>query len=162
MSRIAFAGRRRFISPFTRLRAWWLGIEDVELLARYGERGLFSTLWTEWRGTIIVLACSTVILVNHAQTNGANEILENIELNRRQYYKRDFAPEYVPNAPQAVYDGPKGYAYRDEASGLMLNADNKWVSDLSREERRQRLESLEVTPAMVEAAKRLRRSSHYQ
>ncbi|ESL08565.1 hypothetical protein TRSC58_03730 [Trypanosoma rangeli SC58] len=162
MSKTAFAGWRKCSNPFTRFRAWWLGVEDVELLARYGERSFFSVLWTEWRGTIVFLACSTVVLVNHAQTNGANEILDNIELNRQRYYKRDFAPEYVLNAPQAVYDGPKGYAYRDEASGLMLNADNRWVSDLSREERRQRLESVEITPEMVEAAKRLRRSSHYQ
>ncbi|ESS65861.1 hypothetical protein TcG_03695 [Trypanosoma cruzi] len=159
---MALMGRRRFISPFTRVKAWWLGIGDAELLARYGERGIFRTIWMEWRGTLVCLACSAVVIINHVQSNNANEILDNIELNRQRYYKRDFTPEYVRNAPQAVYDGPKGYVYRDEASGLMLNADHKWVSDLSREERRGRIEAADVTPEMVEAAKKLLRSSQYE
>ncbi|KEG14307.1 hypothetical protein DQ04_00531120 [Trypanosoma grayi] len=158
----AAGGRRRFVGPFTRLRAWWMGVEDPELLVRYGERGFFRSMWMEWRGSVVVAACVAVFFVNRAQTNHANEILDNIEINRQQYYRRDFAPEYVPNAPQAVYDGTKGYAYRDEASGLMVNADRQLVSDMTREERRQRLESAEISPEMVEGAKRLRHSSHYQ
>ncbi|ORC85371.1 uncharacterized protein TM35_000351150 [Trypanosoma theileri] len=161
MSRVASVGRRRFVGPFTRIKAWWLGI-DPELLERYGERGIFRSFWMEWRGVIIVVSSGVVIFINHSHGNRANEILENIELNRQRHYKRDFAPEYVMNAPAAVYDGAKGYAYRDEASGLMLNADNQLVTDLTREEQRKRLEGVKISPEMVEAAKRMRNSSRYQ
>ncbi|KAH9601517.1 hypothetical protein LSM04_003146 [Trypanosoma melophagium] len=162
MSRIAAFGRRRFVGPFTRIKAWWLGIEDAELLERYGERGVFRSMWLEWRGVIIVISSGAIIFINHSQANRANEILENIELNRQRHYKRDFAPEYVVNAPAAVYDGAKGYAYRDETSGLMVNADNRLVTDLSRDEQRRRLESAKITPEMVEAARRMRNSPRYQ
>ncbi|KAG8346972.1 hypothetical protein ERJ75_001747400 [Trypanosoma vivax] len=159
---LATVHRRQFVGPFTRFRAWWLGIEDAELLARYGEPSPLRFAWAKWRSTLVVLSCIGVYFINSAQVNRANEILDNIELNRQRYYKRDFSPEYVPNAPEAVYDGPKGYAYRDEVSGLMVNADRKLVSDISREERRERLASANITPSMVEAARELRQRSHYQ
>ncbi|CBH14404.1 hypothetical protein, conserved [Trypanosoma brucei gambiense DAL972] len=154
--------RRRFISPFTRLKAWWMGIEDASLLARYGEDGPFRSVWIKWRGTIIVATCTAVMFGRMGETSRSNDILDNIELNRQRYYKREFAPEYVPNAPEAVYDGPKGYSYRDEVSGIMVNADGKLTSDLTREERRARLEQSEISSGMLEAARRLRESPRYQ
>nr|CCC92907.1 conserved hypothetical protein [Trypanosoma congolense IL3000] len=158
----AEAGRRKFVSPFTRLRAWWMGLDDAELLSRYGESGLCRAMWVRWRGTIVAVACASVMFINMSQSNRANEILDNIELNRRRYYKRDFVPEYVSNAPEAVYDGPKGYSYRDEVSGIMINADGRLTSDLSREERRAQLDGAQISSGMLEAARKLRQSARYQ
>ncbi|KAK7202106.1 hypothetical protein NESM_000279500 [Novymonas esmeraldas] len=150
------------VSLFTRVKAWWLGIENAEVLTRYGERGVVRTVWIEWRGAIAIGGGCVVFFVGRQQSKRANEILDNIEVNRRRFYHRDFAPTYVPAAPGAVYDGLKGYSYRDEVSGLMLNADNAIVSDETPVERNARLSQAEVTPEMVAQARRLLHSPRYE
>lgn len=150
------------VSRFTRLKAWWLGIENVEVLSRYGERGVWRTAWMEWRGTFAASAGVFVFFVGRQQSKRANEILDNIELNRQRYYQRDFKPAYVSDAPGGIYDGVTGYTYRDEASGLMINADNNLVSDETRAERSERLAKAEVTPEMVAQARRLLHSRRYE
>ncbi|CBZ23346.1 conserved hypothetical protein [Leishmania mexicana MHOM/GT/2001/U1103] len=150
------------VSLFTRVKAWWLGIENPEVLSRYGERGVARTVWIEWRGTLAMCAGGFVFFIGRQQSKQANDILDNIELNRQRFYQRDFTPTYVPGAPSAVYDGVRGYSYRDEPSGLMINADNKLVSDESRAARGERLAKTEVTPAMVAQARKLLHSRRYE
>ncbi|KAL7698782.1 hypothetical protein N2W54_001096 [Lotmaria passim] len=150
------------VSLFTRVKAWWLGIENPEVLSRYGERGVLRTVWMEWRGTLAVCCGVACLMIGRQQSNRANEILDNIELNRQQFYQREFKPEYVQNAPGGIYDGITAYSYRDEASGLMLNADNKIVSDETRAERSERLAKVEVTPEMVAQARKLLHSRRYE
>ncbi|CAM41593.1 conserved hypothetical protein [Leishmania braziliensis MHOM/BR/75/M2904] len=150
------------VSLFTRIKAWWLGIENPEVLSRYGERGVVRTAWIEWRGTLAICAGGFVLFVGRQQSKRANDILENIELNRQRYYQRDFKPTYVPGAPGGVYDGVTGYSYRDGPSGLMINADKKLVSDESRAERGERLAKTEVTPEMVTHARNLLHSRRYE
>ncbi|KAG5486647.1 hypothetical protein CUR178_08014 [Leishmania enriettii] len=150
------------VSLATRIKAWWLGIENPEVLSRYGERGVMRMVWIEWRGTLAMCAGGFVLYVGRLQSKRANEILDNIELNRQCYYQRDFKPTYAPDAPGGVYDGVTGYSYRDEPSGLMMNADNKLVSDESRAERSERLAKTEVTPEMVAQARNLLHSRRYE
>lgn len=159
-----FAQRRlvHHVSLFTRVKAWWLGVENAEVLSRYGERGVLRTVWMEWKGTLAVCCGAAAFIVGRQQSNRANEILDNIELNRQQYYKRDFKPEYVQNAPGGVYDGVTAYSYRDEVSGLMMNADNKLVSDETKAQRSARLAAAEVTPEMVAQARNLLHSRRYE
>ncbi|KAG5511704.1 hypothetical protein JKF63_07302 [Porcisia hertigi] len=149
------------VSTFTRIKAWCLGIENPEVLSRYGERGVVRTVWMEWRGTLTVGAGVFVLYVGRQQSKRANEILDNIELNRQRYYQRDFKPTYVPDAPGGVYDGVTGYTYRDEPSGLLINADNRLASDESRAERSERLAKTEVTPEMVARVRNLLHSRRY-
>ncbi|EPY24363.1 hypothetical protein STCU_00734 [Strigomonas culicis] len=157
-----FAPRHRVrVSSFTRLRAWWMGIDNAEALAKFGERSFLSSIWVEWRGTLVASGCAFAFLVGRSQSNRANYFLDNIELNRQQYYKRDFAPAYVEGAPSGVYDGVQAYSYKDEASGLTLNADNRFVSEESRDERQARLQRIEITDDMVRGAQQLLDSKRY-
>ncbi|CCW64801.1 unnamed protein product [Phytomonas sp. EM1] len=161
--RSPFASRSRpRVSHFIRLRAWWLGLDNAELLARYGERGFLRTVWMEWRGTLVLTGCVFSFMVGRLQSSRANEILDNIELNRQRYYKRDFFPSYTEGAPDAVYDGPRGYSYIDDASGLKINCDNRIVSDETRDERNKRLAQVEISPSMVQDAQELLSSPRYQ
>lgn len=151
------------VGRWTRLRAWWLGIDNAELLARYGAReGFLQSLWAEWRGSVVILAGVFCLVVGRLQVNQANVVLDNIEMNRYRFYNKDFSPGYASGAPRAIYDGAKGYSYRDETSGLMTNADRKIVSDETREQRKARFAAAVVSDEMVQGAKALRNSSHYR
>lgn len=161
----AAAARRRpriYVSPFMHAKAWWLGLDSAENLARYGDHGMLRSIWTEWRGTLVLLGCSFAFMVSRTQSNRANDILDNIELNRQSYYRREFRPEYVNGAPDGVYDGPKGYAYIDEVSGLKINADNQIVSNERVEERRERLAKAPISGDMVRQAQALLGSKRYE
>eukprot|EP00796_Vickermania_ingenoplastis_P009132 gene9132-6419_t len=149
------------VGPLTRLRAWWLGADSAENLHRYGERGYFRRLWMDWKGTAVVGGCVFCFAVSVQQSNRANHVLENIELNRQRYYRRIFSPEYVPNAPDAVYDGLKAYSYQDEVSGLRLNADNRLTSNLSPQDLQERLDRASISQEMVDGAQRLLGSPRY-
>ncbi|KPI84427.1 hypothetical protein ABL78_6509 [Leptomonas seymouri] len=150
------------VSLFTRVKAWWLGIENPEVLSRYGERGVLRTVWMEWRGFLAIGGGATSFLIGRQQSKRANEILESIELNRQRFYQREFKPAYVEDAPGGVYDGVTSYSYVDAASGLMVNADNKIASDETRAERSERLAKVQVTPEMVAQARKLLHSRRYE
>lgn len=137
-------------------------MDHPEVLARYGERGLARTIWLEWRGSVVLLASAFVFYVGRQQSKRANEILENIELNRQLFYDRDFQPLYVEGAPGGVYDGAVGYSTTDATSGLVINADHKIASDESRESRRARLAQVEISDAEVAEARRLLQSRRYE
>ncbi|CAD2220285.1 hypothetical protein AGDE_00911 [Angomonas deanei] len=149
------------VSALTRLKAWWNGVDNAEALARYGEQGMLASMWRDWKGTLIVLGCVFTFVVGRLQSNRANYFLDNIELNRQKYYRKDFVPEYVEGAPSAVYDGARGYSTKDPETGLMINADNKFSTSETREELFRRVDSAEVTDSMVEAAERVLSSRRY-
>lgn len=163
--RLPFAASRRptlHPSLYSRLRAWWAGVDNADLLMRCGERGLFRSVWTEWRTTLVLLGSAGAFLVSRNQLAAANEALENIELNRQNHYKKQFAPTYTASAPTAVYDGPRGYSYIDTESGLMINSENRLASSLSAEDRRARLANVDITEEMILEAENLLRSPRYQ
>ncbi|CCW67520.1 unnamed protein product [Phytomonas sp. Hart1] len=163
IARLSSSSRSRHrVSPFIRLRAWWLGLDNAELLARYGERGFLRTIWMEWSSTLVIMGCVISFMVGRFQSGRSNEILENIEFNRQRYYKRDFSPPYTVGAPDAVYDGVRGYCYIDDVSGLRINSDNRIVSHETREELKKRVDQVEITPSMVRDAQQLLSSPRYQ
>lgn len=154
----------RRLRLITRIKAWWLGVDDAEVLYRYGERSFLRNVWEEWRGTLLLIGCGFSFLVGSQQSSQANIILENIELNRRRHYGKEFAPDYVPNAPGGVYDGFKGYSFEDEVSGLHTNADNQITTSLSPQEVRERLAAKGVSAVsrdMVDAAEEMLQSERY-
>lgn len=154
----------RRLRLFTRIRAWWLGVDDAEVLYRYGERSFLRNVWEEWRGTLLLMGCAFSLLVGSQQFSHANIILENIELNRRRHYGKEFAPDYVPSAPGGVYDGLQGYSYEDEVSGLRTNADNQITTSLSPQEVRERIAAKGVSAVsrdMVDAAEEILQSERY-
>lgn len=153
------------IGFFTRVRAWWLGVDDAEILQRYGERTFLRNIWEEWRGTLLISGCVFSFIVGSQQSSQANHILENIELNRKRYYGREFAPDYVAGAPGGVYDGPRGYSYEDDVSGLHTNADNHVTTSLSSKELRERIAAqgaAAVSAEMVNAAEEVLHSARYK
>lgn len=146
----------------TRIRAWWLGLDSADNLRRYGDRSFLHNIWVEWKGSLLIAGCLFSFLVSAQQSNQANHILENIELNRQRYYGRQFAAEYDANAPNGVYDGVTGYSYEDESSGLRVNADNRLVSNLAPEEQRQKVEKAAISSQMVTDAQGLLNSARYR
>lgn len=152
------------IGYFTRMRAWWLGVDDAEMLQRYGERSLLRHIWEEWRGTLLIVGCLFSFVVGSQQSSRANYILENIELNRKRFYGKEFAPDYVTGAPGGVYDGAKGYSFQDERSGLRTNADNHMTTSLTGKEMRERISAsgaAAVSSEMVSAAEEVLCSERY-
>lgn len=161
------AGRRiskssGFLSWFRRSRGMWKGKEAHE---RYGDRGIFRSLWFDWKESVMVLGCVFSFFVSTLHSNEANHILENIELNRQQYYGRQFGPEYCLGAPSGIYDGATGYSYEDDVSGLRMNADNRLVTNQTTKELKERVEERgrsNISSDMVSKAEALYRSPKYQ
>lgn len=109
----------------------------------------------------MAVGCIGVMMLNRANARLADECMDNMELNRMRFYKRDFEPEYSATASSPVgrsmYDGAVGYQYHDKATGIAVNADNRIVAP-PRDELRRRMEEAPptITPEMVNAVRRLR------
>mmetsp|Transcript_34186 Transcript_34186/g.39885 ORF Transcript_34186/g.39885 Transcript_34186/m.39885 type:complete len:177 (-) Transcript_34186:33-563(-) len=155
------------VSLATRVRAWWLGAENAEIFARYGERSSFRTFIADWKVTFMALGCVGVMLMNRANTRLADECMDNMELNRMRFYKRDFEPEYSApgssNVGRSLYDGAVGYQYIDKETGIAVNADNRIVAP-PRDELHRRMQEAppSITPEMINAARRLRDAHNYE
>ena len=144
------------IGLFTRFRAWYLGVENVEVFSRYGTSSMYRHIFAEWRGALLAAFMLYIINWNHNTNTRADEVLDSFELNRRKFYGRDFSPEVAANEP-GNHDGARGYSHVDRAAvnGLKTDIDSQLVGP-PRVLLRQITEKLDVTPTMVRDARTLK------
>ena len=141
----------------TRLKAWYVGAENLEVFSRYGVNNMWRHVYNEWRGACIAGFCVCCVMWNHQTNQRADDVLDAFERNRMKFYKRDFAPEPDANTPQSLYDGAPGYQHFDSKNpeGLKVTMENTYVGP-PRKELAVMTEQLEVTPMMVRTARIVR------
>lgn len=159
------------MSLLVRLKAWWLGVENVEAYAKYGERSAWRAFWTDFGGTVVTTGCIVLVFVNRNTNNIGDQALKNAEMNRKMFYGMDFEPENVKApgeyaATHSIYGGPQAMMYRDEETKLGVNQDNRVVAP-SRDEL-QRLfhpddksKLPSVTPDMIAKIQKLKETNLY-
>ena len=133
---------------------------DMDVEGRYGRSRAPASLWEELRLGLIVLGFCASAYQGHRMSETGEEFVQNLELNRKKFYKLDFEPRFVDTAPtHGVYDRVTTYSFEDSSRNLAENADKRIVAP-NRVELRQNVEkNLKVTPEMIEKVKRLR--EHY-
>jgi hypothetical protein len=94
-----------------------------------------------------------------AQRGHREVVMANIEENRRRYYGKLFAQEYMAYAPTKLYDGPVGYMQVDNVTGLKVNSDGK-ITGPSGKELAERVNKTTITDEMVDAIAKLRDSQY--
>lgn len=140
----------------TRLRAWWVGAENAEIFARYGERSAFDRISSEWSSVGVAFSAVACLWLSVGNVKYANECTENAERNRMRFYKRDLAPEYIAKAPEGLYSGATGYTSVDPASGFKVGIDGRFQGP-NREELQRQWESKPppITDEMMASIKML-------
>jgi hypothetical protein len=140
-----------------RLRAWYIGAENLEIFARYGSNTMFRHIFNEWRSAFLAAAVMLLTMWNHQTNDRADEVLDAYERNRKAFYQRDFAPPQAPIENTPIHDGVKGFQYVDSAApdGLKVDVESNIVGP-PRVALRRITETLDVTPLMLQDAKALK------
>eukprot|EP00658_Telonema_sp_P-2_P003965 TRINITY_DN11487_c0_g1_i5.p1 TRINITY_DN11487_c0_g1~~TRINITY_DN11487_c0_g1_i5.p1 ORF type:complete len:204 (+),score=44.34 TRINITY_DN11487_c0_g1_i5:127-738(+) len=152
------SSHKKIYNPYIKFTAWRLGV-NPESIARYGDKGIFSTVFRMFGIGATSILVIVSIMAEAKMNYRAQESTQIMDQNRKAFYGKDFhSPKDA--AVQEHFEMPYGNSrtimtYVDKKSGLMMDSGGKLIAPAAHE-RSLMLSEVDIQPQSLEKLSALR------